>query len=109
MGIKKEFIPEKGICRVRFTLHESILNHANRVAIVGDFNSWQTGKHLMRKNKDGHFTAKIELPIGKVYQFRYLIDKYTWDNEWDADGLVNTPYEEAYNSVINCKEGEKLA
>lgn len=102
MSIIKKFLPEKGICRVKFTLLNSVVKDATRIAIVGDFNLWQSDKNLMKRGKDGHFTARIDLPTGKVYQFRYLIDKYVWENEWEADGLVSTPYEETYNSVINC-------
>jgi hypothetical protein len=38
MSIKKKFFPEKGICRVVFTLPETVTNQAIKVAIVGDFN-----------------------------------------------------------------------
>ena len=104
MSIIKKFVPKKGICRVKFRLPDSIVDHPKSVAIVGDFNLWQPGKNMMHKDKNEIFTAKIDLPIGEVYEFRYLIDKYIWENEWEADGLVKTPYEEVYNSVINCKE-----
>lgn len=106
MSIIKKFVPQEGICRVKFKLPKSIVSNAKRVAIVGDFNLWQTDKNLMKRDKNGHFTARIDLPMGKVYQFRYLIDEYVWDNEWDADGLISTPYEETYNSLINCNVGE---
>ncbi len=102
MSIQKQFLPEKGVCRVIFTLPESVVDHANKVAVVGDFNNWQTEKNLMKKNKTGRFTCTLELPIGRDYQFRYLIDKYNWESEWDADALAPTPYEETYNSVIHC-------
>lgn len=102
MSIMKKNMPEEGVCRVKFRLSKSIINNANMVAIVGDFNSWQSDKNLMRKDKNGHFTAQIDLPVGKIYEFRYLIDKYTWENEWESDGLALTPYEETYNSLINC-------
>lgn len=107
VSIIKKFIHEKGVCRVKFKMLKPVVNNANMVAIVGDFNLWQTDKNLMEKDENGHFTATIDLPTGKNYQFRYLIDKYTWGNEWKADGLVSTPYEETYNSVINCNVGKK--
>lgn len=107
MSIIKKFVPEKGICRVKFRLPDSIVDHPKCVAIVGDFNLWQSDKNMMHKDNNGIFTTKIDFPIGKVYHFRYLIDKYIWENEWEADGLVATPYEDLYNSVINCK-GDKL-
>jgi 1,4-alpha-glucan branching enzyme len=109
MSMKKKFLPEKGVCRVSFTLSETVANHSERVAIVGDFNHWHPFRNLMKKDKYGKFKATIELPIGKEYQFRYLIDFDRWENEWDADGLVKTPFEGIYNSAIDCYDGENLA
>lgn len=108
MSFVKKFLQKKGVCRVSFTLPESLANNADRVAIVGDFNKWHPYKNLMKKDKNGKFVATIELPIGKEYQFRYLIDFDRWENEWDADGLIKTPFEGIYNSAINCFEGESL-
>ena len=102
MSIQKRFLPEKGVCRVRFSLPESIVDHAKKVAVVGDFNDWNPEKNLMKKAKNGRFECFIELPLGRDYQFRYLIDKYNWESEWDADALATTPFEETYNSVIHC-------
>ena len=109
MSFSKKFLPEKGVCRVSFTLPDSVAIHAERVAIVGDFNKWNPYKNIMKKDKNGKFKATIELPIGKEYEFRYLIDFDRWENEWGADGLVKTPFEGIYNSAINCYEGENLA
>ena len=106
MGFTKKFIPEKGICKVSFSLPESIAIHAEKAAIVGDFNNWHPHINLMKKDKNGKFKATIELPIGKVYEFRYLIDFDRWENEWEADGLVKTPFEGIYNSAIDCYEGK---
>ena len=109
MCFSKKFFPEKGVCRVSFTLPESVANLAETVAIVGDFNHWNPYKNIMKKDKNGKFKATVELPIGNEYQFRYLIDYNRWENEWGADGLVKTPFEGVYNSAINCFEGGILA
>jgi len=106
MSISKKFLPKKNICRVKFTLHNSVVGDAEQIAIVGVFNFWQSDKNLMKRDTKGNFTAQIDLPMNKIYQFRYLIDKYFWDNEWEADGLVSTPFEETYNSLINCNLGK---
>ena len=100
MSIQKHFLPGKGVCQVLFTLPESYFDEAKKIAVVGDFNDWNHEKHFMRKTKDGRFQRKVELPVGKEYQFRYLIDDSNWDNEWEADGFVETPYEEIYNSMV---------
>jgi 1,4-alpha-glucan branching enzyme len=109
MSFTKKFLPAKGICKVSFTLPESVARNAEFVAIVGDFNHWHPYKNLMKKDKNGKFKATIELPIGREYEFRYLIDNARWENEWDSDGLVKTPFEGIYNSAIDCYYGESLA
>lgn len=76
---------------------------------MGDFNHWHPLKNMMKRDKNGKFRATIELPLGKVYEFRYLLDFDRWENEWGADGLVKTPFEGVYNSAINCFDGEILA
>jgi hypothetical protein len=50
MSIRKIFDPKKGVCRVFFTLPESLTDHVKKVAIVGDFNDWNPEKHSMKKN-----------------------------------------------------------
>ncbi|MEI6060632.1 MAG: isoamylase early set domain-containing protein [Bacteroidota bacterium] len=103
MSIQKTILPKKGVCKVNFVLPEAIINHAKKVAIVGDFNDWHPGKHLMRKNKNGEFARTLELPLGKRYQFRYLIDSSKWESDWDADDLAKAPFAETYNSVVDCQ------
>ena len=102
MSITKTFLPDKGICKVVFTLPEVVGDHAKKVAIVGDFNSWNPDQNLMRADKHGHFNCTLELPVGKLYEFRYLIDDIHWVNEWDADAYAPTPYAEVYNMIISC-------
>lgn len=102
MSITKTFLPEKGICRVAFTLPELDANHIKKVAIVGDFNSWNPDVNLMKKDKNGLYKGTIELPLGKLYQFRYLIDDKHWVNEWDADAYSPSPYGNEYNMILSC-------
>jgi 1,4-alpha-glucan branching enzyme len=108
MSIHKTNMIKKGVCRVIFNLEEPVIGRATKVAVVGDFNNWDPEKNLMKKSKNGQFKCTIDFPLGKDYQFRYLIDNYTWDSEWHADKLVSTPYEETYNSLIECNFGNNL-
>jgi 1,4-alpha-glucan branching enzyme len=107
MSISKRYIKSRDVFRVNFILPEYAKNHAKKVTIVGDFNEWQSETHPMKKDKDGNFTSFVELPAGRDYQFRYLIDKYYWETDWEADGLAETPFYETYNSVIKCTERSK--
>jgi 1,4-alpha-glucan branching enzyme len=102
MSVIKKFIPETGVCVVEFTLPELAANHAKKAAVVGDFNSWSPDKNLMKKDKSRHFKCTIELTLGKVYEFRYLVDDVHWINDWDADAYAPTPYKGEYNMVLSC-------
>jgi len=103
MSIRKTYCPEKGVCRVIFTLPESLVGHVKKATIVGDFNDWHPEKNPMKKLDNGKFGFTIELPLGKEYQFRYFIDNYRWESDREADALVPTPYdEEEFYSVIKC-------
>lgn len=102
MSIRKTFYPEKGVCRVIFTLPESLRDHVKKVSIVGDFNDWHPDKHPMKMTENGKFKFALELPVGQDYQFRYLIDNYRWESDKDADELLPTANEDVYNSVIYC-------
>ncbi|MDO9257647.1 MAG: isoamylase early set domain-containing protein [Bacteroidales bacterium] len=103
MSIKKTFYPKNGVYRVFFTLPESLQDHVKKVAIVGDFNEWHPDKHPMKKAENGKFQFTLELPVGKDYQFRYLLNRYKWESDMDADELAPTPFPGVYNSVIQCK------
>lgn len=102
MSVIKEFIPDKGICRVEFTFPELAANHVNKVSVVGDFNSWNPDKNPMKKDKQGHFKCIVEFPVGKVYEFRYLTDNHHWVNDWDAEAYAPTPFKEDFNMVLSC-------
>ena len=98
--IKKQFLKSKSVCKATFTLPAEAAPEAKKVAIVGEFNQWDVnGGVEMKKQKNGIFKAVVELESGKEYQFRYLIDGETWENDWDADKYVASPYG-GDNSVV---------
>lgn len=69
------------------------MNDAKKVALVGDFNEWKDKKsNHMRKLKDGSFSRTLELEVGRVYQFRYLLDGENWINDPKADGYAMSEY-----------------
>ena len=96
--IKKQFLKSKPVCKATFTLPAEAAPEAKTVEILGDFNNWKAGGE-MKKQKNGIFKAIVELEAGKEYQFRYLIDGETWENDWEADKYVSTPYG-TENSVV---------
>ena len=54
----------------------------------------------MKKLKNGNYAVTLELKPGREYQFRYLIDESKWENDWNADKYVKSPYGDSDNSVV---------
>ena len=100
MSIKKEYPKNKRICRVKFDVPESLGNSAQKAYVVGEFNNWSTSATPMKRQKNGAFRATVELPKGREYQFRYLLDNDRWENEAEADKYAETPFSGTMNSVI---------
>ncbi|OEK00454.1 glycoside hydrolase [Roseivirga sp. 4D4] len=100
MSIKKQYLKTKPEANVTFQLGAEVAPEASKVAVVGEFNDWDESAVEMKKLKSGAFKATVKLETGKEYQFRYLIDGQTWENDWEADKYVpnNFTYEE--NSVV---------
>jgi len=99
MSLKKQFDEEKPVCKVTFKLTEDIVNSAKRVNLAGDFNNWDAQNIPMKKLKGGVYTATVELPKGREYQFKYLIDGNSWVNEKEADKYVPNEFQ-TENSVV---------
>ena len=96
--IKKQFLKSKPVCKATFTFPTDAAPEAKTVEILGDFNNWKDGVK-MKKQKNGIFKAIVNLETGKEYQFRYLINGETWENDGEADKYVATPYG-TENSVV---------
>ncbi|HLF64052.1 MAG TPA: isoamylase early set domain-containing protein [Saprospiraceae bacterium] len=93
MSLKKQYLKSKPLCKVTFTLDKKHTNDAKNVSLLGDFNDWKEKKsNLMRKQKDGSFARTLDLEVGRVYQFRYLLDGETWFNDPKADGYALSEY-----------------
>lgn len=95
--LKKQVLKSKPICKVTFTLPETI--KAESAYLVGDFNSWDEKATPLKKLKNGHFTVTLELEKGREYQFRYLVNSTEWHNDWHADKYVPNPFS-GDNSVV---------
>ncbi len=100
MSLKKTFLKSKPICKVRFELPKEAADAADSVNLVGDFNDWDALANPMKKLKSGIFTTTIDLAVENEYQFRYLIDQIIWENDWEADNYVPSPYGGSENSVV---------
>ena len=99
-GIKKRYLATKGMCEVTFRLPKNAAPEAETVCIVGDFNDWNSEANRMKRLKNGDYTIKLNLEPGRDYEFRYLIDSSQWENDWNADCYVKSPFGDTDNSVV---------
>jgi 1,4-alpha-glucan branching enzyme len=99
-GIEKAYFRSRSGCRVTFRLPRIAAPDAEAVSIVGEFNGWDIHASPMKKLKNGDFTITLDLQPGREYQFRYLIDDSVWENDWNADRYVRSPYGDSDNSVV---------
>ncbi len=102
MSLKKQFSKSK--CKVTFTLPKQAVEGAKNVKVLGEFNEWDPKTGVKMKAMKNEFKAIVELPVGRDYQFRYLINDTIWENDWNADNYVATPYG-VDNSVVFVREG----
>ncbi len=100
IGIKKEYLNGLNVCRVTFRLPKAAAPDAKSVYIVGDFNNWDIHATPMKMMENGEYTVRLDLDAGKEYQFRYFIDDIKWENDWNADKYVKSPYGDHDNSVV---------
>lgn len=98
--IHKSASPQTDHVRVTFELPSCLW--AARVAVTGDFNGWNERATPMRQDRDGIWRATVELPTGRRFEFRYVIDGQ-WQTDYYADGSVITEYG-SENSVIDTSE-----
>ncbi|MCB0666205.1 MAG: isoamylase early set domain-containing protein [Saprospiraceae bacterium] len=99
MSLKKRFFKTKDTCKVTFLLPQEAVEGAKKVQLLGDFNNWDSGEALSMKLKKGEYSATLDLEVGKEYQFKYLIDNASWENDWAADDYVVSSIG-AENSVV---------
>ena len=100
MSLKKQYLKTRDRCKVTFRLPKAAAPDARTVHIVADFNNWSTIQTPMRRLKSGEFKAVLDLVPGRDYQFRYLIDQTTWENDWSADGYVKSDFGNCENSLV---------
>lgn len=73
--------------------------NASDVHVVGEFNDWNEQGSPLKQLKNGSFSTTVDLEQGREYQFRYLIDGKSWENDDEADKYVTTPFG-TENSVV---------
>jgi 1,4-alpha-glucan branching enzyme len=92
--LKKKYFKTKEECEVTF----EVLAEAKSVALMAESNGWEPVTMKQRK-KDKVFFTKVRLPNEKQYEFRYLIDGASWENDEAADAYVPNEFG-SENSVV---------
>lgn len=96
MAISKQYLKTKPVCKVTFTI---AAEDAKKVAVVGDFNSWNPKGGALKKMKNGNFKGTFDLPKDHSYEFKYLIDG-EYVNEAQADRYQWNDYAGTENGVL---------
>jgi 1,4-alpha-glucan branching enzyme len=91
-GLKKQYMKTGSVCKVTFRLPKEAVKGARRVNIVGEFNDWSIEANPMKPLRSGEFALTLDLRSGKEYRFRYLVDGYRWENDWNADRYEGNVY-----------------
>jgi 1,4-alpha-glucan branching enzyme len=68
---------------VTFVLDDTV---PGPVSVVGDFNDWTPGTHVVRKRSNGTRSVSVTLPAGRPVHFRYLAEGGHWFDDPAADG-----------------------
>lgn len=95
--IYKLATPQPNVVCVVFELPSCVW--ADQIFVSGSFNDWNEAALPMRQDRDGVWRARIELPAGKRYEFRYLIDG-RWQTDYHADGFADNQYG-SHNSIVD--------
>lgn len=103
MSLKKTFSSDGKKCGVVFNVNVNAVEGAEKIFLVGEFNSWDENATPMKKGPDGSYSVKKQLETNKEYQFRYLLkfaDGEKWINDWKADKYVRSELANDDNSVV---------
>ncbi|GLO61146.1 1,4-alpha-glucan-branching protein [Vibrio sp. MACH09] len=94
--LKKRFFKTKDEVEVTFEWPQG---EESSVAVAGDFNGWEAAPlKLNKKNKA--YSLRVRLAKDSSFQFRYLIDNETWENDPAADDYVRNSFG-SDNSLIS--------
>jgi 1,4-alpha-glucan branching enzyme len=84
--IRRSKVAKTNDVKVTFSLPTE--KPAGPVSVVGDFNDWTPGKHVLAKRANGTRSVAVTVPAGTSFRFRYLGENGHWfdDEEAPRDG-----------------------
>lgn len=81
--IRRQHVKTSGDVKVTFVLDDDV--HDGAVSVVGDFNDWRPGTHVLRRRSNGTRSAAVTVAAGSAVRFRYLGDGGRWFDDPGAD------------------------
>ena len=84
--IRRSKVAKTNDVKITFSLPNDQLD--GTVSVVGDFNNWTPGEHVLAKRANGTRSVAITVPAGTSFRFRYLGENGHWfdDDEAPRDG-----------------------
>lgn len=58
------------------------------VSVVGTFNDWTPGTHVLRRRSNGTSSVTVTVPTGTAVTFRYLGEHGRWFDDDTADEIT---------------------
>jgi 1,4-alpha-glucan branching enzyme len=81
--IRRARVAKTSDVKLTFTLPQE--EPAGTVSVVGDFNDWTPGRHVLAKRTNGTRSVAVTIPGGSSVRFRYLGEQGQWFDDPDAD------------------------
>lgn len=76
---------EKKASHTRVTFALPAQDPAGRVSVVGNFNDWTPGAHVLKRRANGTRSIAVNVPVGTTLHFRYLAEGGLWFDDPDVD------------------------
>lgn len=84
--LKKSRSARSATCTLTFALPAHAVD--GPVSVVGTFNGWTPGEHVLRRRSNGTVSASVTVPAGSQVRFRYLGPQGLWFDDADADEIT---------------------
>lgn len=81
--VQKTYYKTKDHCKVKFSFN---VENAETVEVLGLNSDWENSI-IMKRKKDGTFTAEVNLPKDSKHEFKYRVNETEWVNDPEADGV----------------------
>jgi len=95
--LKRQSRGADGSLKVTFVLPTA--DYERPVSVLGTFNGWDPLVHPLRRRSNGTRSVTVEVPAGRVFQFKYLAEGGEWFCDPDADAVEVADYA-VHNSLF---------